>query len=102
MESKKKFSKEELARHLGAMAESYKDDVKATREGVTGITQILERIEKTLDSHTEEIASLRMDITEVRSDVRQVKFDVKFDLDRKIDKKHFIELDSRVRVLEKV
>jgi phage shock protein A len=100
-ESKKEFSKEDLARHLGAMAESYKDDVKATREGVAGITQILERMEKTLDSHTEEIANLRMDMTEVKSNVKDIKLNIRFGLDDKVDKKHFVDLDSRVRVLEK-
>src|SRR3989344_981213 len=73
---KKEYTEEELKRHVGAMAEKYQDDVKVTREGIIGITQILGRIEKTLDSHTEEIGNLMVDITSVKSDVKELRADM--------------------------
>ncbi|MEK7117253.1 MAG: hypothetical protein AAB861_00575 [Patescibacteria group bacterium] len=78
------------------------DKFKATSEGTMGIHEKLDRIEKTLDSHSERIANVLMDLADVKSDVRQVKMDVNFDLNRKVDKKHFVDLEGRVRVLEKV
>jgi|GEM_PF-2247070 len=128
-EPKKEYSKNELDRHLGSMAERYHEDVKITREGFVTVTQILERMEKTLDdntktlknhsnlllhhsqvldehtkkfdSHTEQIGALLMDSTEIKSRLNKLQLDVSFDLDRKVDKKHFVDLELRMRKLEK-
>lgn len=111
---KKEYTKEEFSRHLGAMAESYHSDVKVMKEGIGGIGKILERIENRLDSHEDRIAHLMVDMSEVKSDVKElradtieikrdtkeVKFDVRTGMDRKVDKKLFVDLDGRVRKLE--
>ena len=70
---KKEYTEEELKRHVGAMAEKYQDDVKVTREGIIGITQILGRIEKTLDSHTEMIGKLAVDMEIVKTDIELIR-----------------------------
>jgi hypothetical protein len=72
-------------------------------------------VHEKLDSHTNEIADLKvevtdmkdrldvaiMDIKEIKSDMKKVKLDVNLDLERKVDRKHFIDLDQRVKKLEK-
>lgn len=47
------------------------------------------------------VKEVRADMIEVKSDVKNIKFDVKMDLNRKIDKTQFVDLEGRVRVLEK-
>ena len=110
----KKLS-DDFGRQIGVYIEDVNGKFKATNEGYKGINQKLDRMGKTLNSHTEqigklmvkmtsiesEVKELRADNLEMRSDVRQIKLDVKLDLDRKIDKTQFIDLEGRVRVLEK-
>ncbi|MFH0804427.1 MAG: hypothetical protein V1896_02410 [Candidatus Zambryskibacteria bacterium] len=119
---KKEFSKEELARHVGALSERYHDDIKTIKEGVKSLLQSSARQEKTLESHSGQIArlttdvtvvktntkeletnvkELRVDMLEVKSKLTKLNLDVKFDLERKIDKNLFVDLEGRVRVLEK-
>lgn len=112
---KKEFSKEELKRYIGSLSEKYHNDIKTIKEGVDSLLKFSIRQEKTLESHSDQIArlttdmtivksdvkELRADVLEVKSDIKQIKFDVKMDLDRKIDKKLFVDLEGRVRILEK-
>ena len=49
----------------------------------------------------EKIDNLSMDMTEVKRDIREVKLHVMIQGDTKLDKKHFVDLDQRVRRLEK-
>lgn len=84
--------------------EGYVEDVndrfKATGEGMTGINEKLSRMEKTLDSHTEQIGAILMDSTEIKSKLNKIQLDVSLDLDKKVDKKHFVDLELRMRKLE--
>ncbi len=76
------------------LIEIFDDRIQTVQEEFNGIN-------KKLDSHSDQIANLTMDMLEVKSDLKQVKFDVKMNLDNKVDKKHFVNLEGRVRVLEK-
>ena len=76
------------------LIEVFDDRIQTVQEEFNGIN-------KKLDSHTEQIANLTMDMVEVKSDIRQIKFDIKMNLDNKLDKKHFVDLEQRVRKLEK-
>ena len=49
----------------------------------------------------EKLDNISMDMTEIRSDIKDTPFQIKFLRDFKLDKKHFVGLESRVRVLEK-
>ena len=99
--TKDSYTGEDLKRHVGAIMEEVRDGFKAQNEQTMGVIERLDRMEKTLDSHSNQIANLTMDTMEVKSDVRQIKLDIKLNLDRKVDKKHFVDLEGRVRELEK-
>ena len=49
----------------------------------------------------EKLDNISMDMTEIRSDIKDTPFQIKFLRDFKLDKKHFVDLEGRVRVLEK-
>ena len=76
------------------LIEVFDDKMKIVEDGFKIIYQ-------KLNSHEEQTANLTVDMMEVKSDIKQIKFDIKMNLDNKIDKKHFVELDTRVRRLEK-
>ncbi len=99
--SKKEYSGSELKRYIGAIMEEVRDGFKLQKEQSDGINQKLEEINTTLDSHSNQIANLTMDMLEVKSDTKQIKLDIKLNLNNKIDKKHFVDLEGRVRILEK-
>ncbi len=98
----------DMKRHIGSVFEEF-------QSRVSGIGEQYGDIQKTLKSHTNMIGKLATDITEVqsnikelradmmevKSDVKNIKFNIKMDLDQKIDRKHFVDLDTRVRKLEK-
>jgi hypothetical protein len=68
---------------------------------VSGIGEQYNGIQKTLDSHTEQIANILVDVKSVRLDMNDIRYKTDVTLDRKVDKKLFVDLDSRVRNLEK-
>lgn len=125
----KKHTDGELKRYTGALTEKYHDDIKIIKEGVVSLLKSSARQEKLLNSHQERIAELmtnmtvvktnvkeletnvtatQSDVKELRADMIEVKSDVKetkfFSVDAvksKVDRKHFVDLDLRVRKLEK-
>ena len=113
-----------MKRHSEALLEEYSSRLDGLKEGwdMVGIHKKLDEIQTTLDehtnilgahskilsihtkklnSHTEQIGNILMDTTELKYDMNGVKLDMSLFLDKKVDKKHFIDLDTRVRVLEK-
>src|SRR3989344_8344464 len=110
----KKLDKNSQSR-IDGYIEHVDDRFKVTNEVFVGLNQKLESIEKTLDSHTERIGELLTDMTIVKSDVKELRVDmmeVKSDtkdtkffamntFNNKVDKKHFVDLEGRVRILEK-
>jgi len=111
---KKEFSKDELKRYIGSLSEKYHDDIKTIKEGVKYLLVSSAKHGKILESHSDQMARLTIDTTTVKSDIKelranmmevrhnltQLKLDVKIDLERKIDKNLFVDLDSRIRNLE--
>ena len=91
----------DMKQHIGALIENMDGKLKGVEEGMMGINKKLDEHTKILDSHTEQIANLLMDTTILKSDVRQIKLDIKLDLNDKVDKKHFVDLEGRMRKLEK-
>ncbi len=86
--------KKALKQHTGVLIEEFQHRVSVIGEQYSDI-------QKTLDSHSNQIANVSMDIMEIKSSVRDIRLDIKLDLDKKVDKKHFVDLEGRVRVLEK-
>ncbi len=93
-ESKKEFSKEELKRHVGAVLEEVKDGFKAQREYFIGVNQRLDKIQGDVDD-------IRIELRDTKLKVNDVSYSVNLTLDKKVDKKLFLDLDSRVKVLRK-
>ncbi len=96
----KKLS-DDFGKQIGVYVEDVNDRFKATAEGTAGVNEKLDRIEKTLDSHTEQIANILVDVSSVRLDMNDIRYKTEVTLDRKLDKKHFVDLEGGVRVLEK-
>lgn len=93
--------KKEFKTQTGVLIEEFQHRVSAIGEQYSDIKKTLDEHTKTLDSHSNQIANLLMDSTEIKSDTRNIKLSVKLELDNKVDKKHFVDLEGRVRVLEK-
>ncbi len=91
---KKEFSKDELKRHVGAILEEVKDGFKAQRDYFKGVNQKLEKMQ-------EEIDDIRVDLRDTKLKVTDISYSFNLTLDRKVDKKLFLDLDSRVGKLEK-
>ncbi len=91
---KKEFSKEELKRHVGAILEEVKDGFKAQREYFMGVNQRLDKIQGDVDN-------LTIELRDTRLKVQDISYNFNLTLDKKVDKKLFLDLDSRVRNLEK-
>ena len=105
----------ELKRYVGAVLEEVKDGFKVAQEQSLSINQRLYSMEKTLDEHTkilhknsnillhhsQEIENLRMDIIEVKSKLTHMNLFAVSEIKNKVDKKHFVDLEGRVRILEK-
>ena len=49
----------------------------------------------------EKLDNISIDITEMKKDISETKFHIITVKDTKVDKKHFVDLDLRVRRLEK-
>lgn len=91
----------DMKNHIGALMEEVNDRFKATGEGMTHINERLNKMERTLNSHTEQIGSILTNTAEIKSRLNKIELDVSLELDKKVDKKLFVDLNNRVRVLEK-
>jgi|SRR3989344_7138103 len=89
--NKKTSSKSEIEdlfkRYTGVLVEEFQDRIKVIGEQFSGVS--------------EKVDNIAMDMAKVQSDIRDIKFDVKFGLKDKVDRRHFVDLDTRVRRLEK-
>ncbi|MBI2669659.1 MAG: hypothetical protein HYX20_00710 [Candidatus Yanofskybacteria bacterium] len=62
----------EIAR-LGALMEHVDEKVTLVAEGVSGLNTRMDRVERTLDQHTEMIGNLAVNLEIVKSDVEFMK-----------------------------
>ncbi len=63
---------EDMERYLGSLQEKTDDRFKAVMEGQQAMNERMGRIEKTLDSNTEMIGSLTIDMTVVKTRLGEI------------------------------
>ena len=95
-ENKKSAIQSEI-RHLGVTIERVDHNVGLIAEQYGDIKKDIKGIKETLDSHTEMIGNLSVNIEIVKSDVEFIKQGLK----RKVDADEFAALEKRVAFLEK-
>lgn len=93
--------KKEFKIQTGVLVEEFQHRVSAIGEQYADIKKTLDEHTKTLESHNERLANALIDLNGVKIDMGNVSYEVTMHLDRKVDKKHFVDLEGRVRVLEK-
>ncbi|OGG93191.1 hypothetical protein A3G63_02065 [Candidatus Kaiserbacteria bacterium RIFCSPLOWO2_12_FULL_52_8] len=71
-----KNQSEETRRYVGAISENFTDNVRGIAEMVIDTKKDIKTIKQTLDSHTEMIGQLMVDVTELKTDVSVLKSDV--------------------------
>lgn len=76
-------------RHLGVIIED-------TNDKVSLIAEQYGDIRKTLDTHTEMIGSMKVDVEVIKTDIEFIKNSLK----KKVDLEEFEALEKRVRYLE--
>lgn len=103
MKKEKKYTSKEMKHYLDASAEIYNENLKGIREGsiitnrkLDTITETLAEHTKKLDSHTEMIGTLMVDMTIVKEDLSVIKSDLK----KKVDYDEFQSLVKRVQKIE--
>jgi archaellum component FlaC len=84
-------------RHLGVIVEHTDDKVSLLAEQYGDIKKDIGGIKDTLNSHTEMIGRLNIDVTIIKEDVEFIKSSLK----KKIDIEEFAALERRVTLLEK-
>jgi methyl-accepting chemotaxis protein len=97
-ESEKKFE-----RYVGSLSEEFQSRLSAVAEGVTGLsekidilTTRLDRVENTLNSHTEMIGNIMENVEMMKSDIHAIKNELK----QKVSYDEFTQLEKRVIHLE--
>lgn len=88
---------DDMKRYLGALNEQHAENLKAIREGFGVMEKRFDRVEERLDSHTEMIGKLMMDVQIIKDDIVFIKGDLK----KKVDADEFQALERRVLLLEK-
>ncbi len=86
-------SDSDVKRYIGFVTESHRDEFKVLSENIQGLDEKMEQrfgeVEKKLDSHSEMIGRLLIDVDEIKSGMRQ-----------KIDREEFTKLEKRMVALE--
>lgn len=90
----KKHTDVEMKRYIGAILEDVNDKFKATAEGTTEINEKLNKIQSDIDD-------LKIELRETKLEVQDISHGININLDKKVDRKLFLDLDSRVKILEK-
>ncbi len=87
------YSGEEMERHVGALKEHFTDSVKVVAEQFFGLRKEMKdgfkEINKRLDSHTEMIGKIMIQLEEVKGELKQ-----------KVNYQDFVKLEKRVVYLE--
>ena len=83
------------------LTEIFDDRIKSVTEQYNDINDKFSKIDRTLKSHTQQIANILVDVGAIKIKMSDVDYSVKMRLDRKIDKVNFVDLEGRVRKLEK-
>ncbi|HEY9582729.1 MAG TPA: hypothetical protein VJK09_00230 [Candidatus Paceibacterota bacterium] len=101
--TKKKIGLDEFRRHTGALIEHMDDSFKLTNEEISGIHQTLNEhgkqiraVNQTLNSHTVTLNSHTQMIGQIMVDVEEIKNDLK----QKVSYDDFAKLEKRVVRME--
>lgn len=94
--AKEAITPAEMKRFMGVMHEEHLEALKGFKEGFSVINKRLDRHEELLESHTEMIGQLMVDVTELKGDMKEVKNEIR----GKISQKDFTKLELRVTRLE--
>ena len=87
MAKEKQISTSEMKRYLGVLHEEHLDALKGIKEGFDVIGRRLDRHEKILDSHTEMIGQIMVDVTSIKGDLKhQVDYDDFTRLEKRVGK----------------
>ncbi len=79
----------EIKRHMSALGEEYQGRLHGVIEQFGGINNKLDGLTKKVDSHTEMIGKVMVQLQEIQSDMKQ-----------KVDLQQFARLEKRVVMLE--
>ena len=97
-ESEKKFE-----RYVGSLSEEFQSRLSAVAESVTGLSEKidvltvrLDKVENTLNSHTEMIGNIMENVEMMKSDIHAIKNELK----QKVSYDEFTKLEERVVHLE--
>ena len=91
-----KKSDAEIKRYTGALSEEFKGQVRVIAEQHLDLKKDITDVKKTLDSHTEMIGKLAVDMEIVKTNVETIKGDLK----KKVDYDEFLKLERRVSAIE--
>ena len=91
-----KKSNENIKRYTGVLSEEFKGQVKAVAEHHLDLKKDITDVKRALDSHTEMIGKLGVDMEIVKTNVEFMKDSLK----KKVDYDEFIALERRVHSLE--
>ncbi len=83
-------------RFVGVVKEYFDDKIKLVTEQYLGLREDFDGMKRILDSHTEMIGELAVDMVVVRSDLKAIKAG----LDTKADERDVVVLDRRINTLE--
>ena len=97
IQSNKSEDVHQAIRHIGVLIEAVNDNVALVAEQYGDIKKTLDVHTKILDSHTEMIGRLAVNLEIVKEDVGSIKNGLK----KKVDGEEFSALERRVTVLEK-
>lgn len=105
-----RYSKEQTERYIGALKEDFQHGLSAVAEQYLGIQKTLNEHGRKLDSHTEMIGELKVDMVMVKEELNEHSKiltehskdlkEIKVELKEKADKENVIRLDKRVLSLE--
>ena len=76
IKTKDTYTKDEMKRYLGALAEDFTGKVKGLGEGLKIVMEKQDNQAKILDSHTEMIGKIMEDVSVLKDDVSILKDDV--------------------------
>lgn len=79
----------EIKRHMSALSEEYQGRLDGVIEQFGGMNKRFDGVDKRLDTHTEMIGKIMVQLQEIQSDMKQ-----------KVDLQQFSRLEKRVVLLE--
>lgn len=82
---------EEIKHYIGIVAEDFQHRVSAIAEQFLGLNEKLDEHSKKLDSHTEMIGRLMIDVEDIKVNMRE-----------KVNREEFNKLESRLVTLEAI